>query len=308
MLLRGNLFICAVKALTESMNVETMTILAQKLIPDYSLHERTGYPERIPIPNKEAARQIVTDIRDNNIFPQFVNLLIEIHYYGLMGRRYPVAYLRDLVNGLHDFGFIYDTENRMFVEDSRMRKSRNWGVLREGEEYVFTFLRLDIVGSSVLVRTNKNEVLQSTYAHLRDIVLKAIDARNGRIWIWEGDSGLVAFHFLNKNLLATLSAMEIMHELFIYNQTRCKLDKPLLVRIAIHMGPLEYTNNEEEMKKSETIKKTVDIEANYTKPNTVTVSNLVYPLLDPIILGNQLQPIRVDDKTTYYSYELRWES
>ncbi len=308
MRLRGNLFICAVKSLTESMNVDTMTILAQKLMPHYDLHARTGFPATIPIPNREAARQIVTDIRDKNLFPQFVNLLMEIHYEGLRGRIYPVAYLRDLVNGIQDQGFIYDTENRMFVEDSRFRKTRNWGVLREGEEYVFTFLRLDIVGSSSLVRQYPNDVIQATYSDLRTIVQKAIDARNGRIWNWEGDSGLVSFHFLNKNLLATLSAIEILHELFIYNQIDCRLEKPLLVRMAVHSGSCEYTHNTEELMKNETIKKSIEIESNYTNPNTVTISNIVYPMLDPLILGALLQPIRVDHKTVYHNYELRWES
>ena len=308
MKLRGNLFIFAVKSLTESMDVETMTILAKKIMPHYNLHTRTGFPITIPIPNREAARQIVTDIGENNLFPQFVNLLIEIHYYGLMGRKYPVAYLRELVNGIHDQGFVYDAENRMFVEDSRFRKTRNWGVLREGEEYVFTFLRLDIVGSSSLVRQYSNEVIQATYTDLRAIVQKAIDLRNARIWNWEGDSGIVAFHFLNKNLLATLSAMEILHELFIYNQISCRLQKPLLIRMAIHNGFCEYTDNTEELMKNETIKKAIEIESNYTNPNTVTISNVVYPMLDPIILGSQLQPIRVDHKTVYYNYELRWEN
>lgn len=141
---------------------------------------------------------------------------------------------------------------------------------------------------------------------MRIMVQEAIDKRNGRIWSWEGDGGLVAFFFSNKQLYATLSAMDIVNRLFLYNQLHCRLDKPLGVRMAVHSGSMDYTANEEELKRTDVIKKIIDIEANYTNPNSVTISDTVATMLDTI-LADQFQPVTVTKNSNYYNYCLHWE-
>lgn len=69
--------------------------------------------------------------------------------------------------------------------------------------------------------------------------------------------------------------MEIIHEIFIYNRLFRKLDEPISVRLTIHNGPCEYSENEEDIKKGETVRKIIEIESRYTKPNSITVSNTV---------------------------------
>ena len=60
--------------------------------------------------------------------------------------------------------WLYDNNNKMFVEDSSIRISRNWGVLLEEEEYTFSFIRLDIVGNTKLVKKYPN-FYKNTYHH-----------------------------------------------------------------------------------------------------------------------------------------------
>ena len=295
-----------VKALTESMGINIMEVLAKKLIPGYDLYDRTGFPESIPIPNIDAARQILTDMNKLEIFPHYINLLIKIQSEGHMGRKYRISYLRDIIKMITEEGFIYDGINKIFVENPRIRRTRNWGTLRQHEEYLFTFLRLDIVKNSELVRKYSAELIQKTYEDLRDIVDIAIDRRNGRVWNWEGDGGLVAFYFSYKNLLAVVSAMEIIHEIFIYNRLFRKLDEPISVRLAIHNGPCVYSENEEDIKKHETVRKVTEIESKYTKPNSVTISNTVFEALDSV-LADQFGPVDKNGGARYYNYELKWE-
>lgn len=171
---------------------------------------------------------------------------------------------------------------------------------------MFSFLRLDIVGNTNLVKTYPMETIQATYGDLRSMVAEIIDKRNGRIWSWEGDGGLVAFFFGNRNMSAVVSAMCIANEIYFYNLFRCRLDKPLEVRIGVHTGPCEYTSNDEQIKKSDTVRRVMEIEENYAKPNTVMVSNVTQLHLHPAI-AEQLLPVKVDEQTTYYSYELKWE-
>ena len=301
----GKLEGLAVRALSESMDVHTMTVVARRLFDNYDLYDRTGFPDNLSIPNRNAANQIVKDIRENDRFLDFVTLLIESHETGLKGRKYRIPYLREIVGEMMKEGLIYDEATKLFFEDPRLRKTKNWGVLREQVEYLFTFLRLDIVGNTGLVRRNDEETVMETYQDLREIAQGIVERRNGRIWNWEGDGGLAAFHFSNKDNHAALSAMEIMNELYLYNLMRCRLRNPLSVRMAVHSGPCEYRERFEEIH-CDTIKAVWELESKFTKPNTVSFSGMVYRNLSSLIV-EMLEPIKDDPENVCYRYELQWE-
>lgn len=288
------------------MDTQIMCSLAKRVIPGYNIHKQTGYPESLAVPNRHVARQIVSDMIIGGHFPDFVSLLIEMQETGLMGRKYPVCFLEDIVRGVYELGFLYDHENKMFIDNPQFRYTRNWGALRKGVEYIITFLRIDIVGNSELVRAHSADVAQKTYENLRVIVYNATNKRNGRIWSWEGDGGLVAFFFANKHLLGTLSAIEIIHELYLYNLTSNILNNPLQVRIAVHSGPFEYTENEEELTRSDTVKRVVDIESNHTAVDTVTISPVVKVMLDEMV-ACKFKPTTKKGQSEYFFYRLEWE-
>ena len=294
------------RALAESMDVHTMTTLARRLFGSYDLNERTGFPKNLAIPNKNAAGQIVRDIREKGLFLDFVTLLIQIHEVGLKGRKYRIPYLREIVDELKKEGLVFDEATRTFFEDPGLRKSRDWGVLREGVEYFFTFLRVDIVGNTNLVRRNSSETVQNTYEYLRGNVQGTVERRNGRIWNWEGDGGLAVFHFSNMENRAALCAMEILNELYIYNLTQCELNDPLSVRIAVHCGPCEYRKCPDELN-GETIKTVNELESKLTKPNAITFSGILCRGLSPVIV-ERLERVSDDASGACYSYEIRWEN
>ncbi|TFG64341.1 MAG: adenylate/guanylate cyclase domain-containing protein [Spirochaetales bacterium] len=296
-----------VKSLIQSMDTQIMCMLAKQVIPGYDIHRQTGIPEGLAVSNRHVARQIVSDMIAGDHFPEFVALLIEMQDTGLMGRKYPVFFIDDVVRGMYELGFLYDRENRMFIDNPAFRYTRNWGALRNGIEYIVSFLRIDIVGNSELVRRHSAEIAQKTYENLRSIVYTASNKRNGRIWSWEGDGGLVAFFFSNKHLLAALSAMEIIHELYIYNLTQNILDKPLQVRIAVHSGPFDYTENEEELTRSDTVKRVMEIESNHTKPDTITISPVVKVMLDEFVV-RKFKPTEAKAHSEFFYYRLGWEN
>jgi class 3 adenylate cyclase len=301
----GKLQSLAVRALSESMDVHTMTVVARRLFDNYDLYKRTGFPGNLSIPNQDAASQIVRDIRESDRFLDFVTLLIESHERGLKGRRIRIPYLREIVGEMMKEGLIYDEAEKLFFEDSRLRKTSNWGVLREQVEYLFTFLRIDIVGNTDLVRMNDENAVQESYRDFREIVQGIVERRNGRVWNWEGDGGLSAFHFSNKDNHAALSAMEIVNELHLYNLMRCRLKNPLSVRMAVHGGPCEFREKFEEIH-SDTIMAVLELESKFTKPGTVSFSGMVYRNLSPLI-AKLLTPIADDPDDVCYRYELQWE-
>ena len=51
-----------IKALYESMDARTMNHFIRNLIPGYDIHEQTGYPSSMVIPDMEVANQITVDV------------------------------------------------------------------------------------------------------------------------------------------------------------------------------------------------------------------------------------------------------
>jgi hypothetical protein len=303
----GRMINLVTKALSESMDVNVMTHLAKDIILGYDLHQRTGFRESMVVPQRDAARQVVSDIAKSGLFFLFISQLIQIHTSGYKGRIYPISHLKEIIRMINEeFGYIYDAENRMFVEDPAVRRTRNWGAFIEGHDYVISILRIDIVGSSQLVRKYPENLVRAAYADFRKIVDRTIYKRNGRIWNWEGDGGLVAFYFANKSMLATLSGIEIINELFIYNAINCKLGEPLKVRIAVNTGTIQYTQDSEELMKNDFIKETVQIESKYTKPDSMTINNTVSSKLDASLLEG-FEIIMADPRTKYYTYSITME-
>lgn len=294
------------RALAESLDMQTLKALAEKLFHNYDFYKKTGFSHNLNIPRQVAVKQLVSDIKQSGSFIRLIEILIEMHSVGYMGKKHPIKNLRELIGHIREAGLIFDIENRVFVEDPSMRRTKNWGALIEGEQYLFALLRLDIAGNSKLVREYPDNVIQATYADFRNMVQESIDKRNGRIWSWEGDGGLIAFFFSSKNLYATFAGMDIVNKLFLYNKLHCRLGQPLGVRIAVHAGLMDYTESEDDLKRCDIIKKVVDIEAHNTVPNTLTVSDMVAKDFCTGML-EQFKPIIVDGNRTYYSYSLQWE-
>ena len=288
------------------MNVHDMKHLAKRIIPDYDLYKRTGFPKSFAIPSIDAAKQIVKDIIDSNLYFQLIQTLIHMNQEGFMGKRIRISYLNDIIKEIYSNGFLFDSENLIFVENPKVHKTRNWGSLQENESYSIALLSIDIIGNTRIVQKYSKEIVETTYTELDFIVQNAIDKRNGRFWMWEGDGGVIAFFFGNKNEDATLSAMEIMNNLFLYNRTICKLTEPLNIRISVHSGICEYTDKNDYFKKTGVMKTINEMEKSHSKANSICISYPVRMMLDGFI-ANQFLPLGSSNTSKFYRYELEWE-
>lgn len=301
-----NLLNLGARALIESMDVRDMKHLAKRIIPDYDLYKQSGFPESFAIPSIDAAKQIVGDIIDSNLFFQLIQNLIHMNQEGFMGKKIRISYLNDILKEIYSNGYLFDSENQIFIENPKVQKTRNWGALQEGESYTMAFLSIDIIGNTEIVKQYSREIVETTYTELNFIVQNAIDKRNGRFWMWEGDGGVIAFFFGNKNEDAVLSAMEIINNIFLYNRTICKLTEPLKIRISVHSGICEYTDKNDYFKKMEVMKTISDMEKSYSKAESICISYPVRMMLDGFI-ANQFVPLGSSNTSKYYRYELELE-
>jgi len=292
-------------ALNESMSTDLMVRLARRIVPDYDIYARTGFRRSMPIPSLDVAGQIARDIGTGIPLLRFLEALIEIDGSGVMGSRVRVRRLEQLIGEIETLGYAYDETARLFMETAASARTRGWSYLQEGQVQDLSFLKIDVVASSRLVRTHAKAAINRAYQDLQRIVVEAVYRRNGRVWNWEGDGGVLAFLFDDKNVQAALAGMEIVLELFLYNTFRCALEAPLAVRIAVHTGPCPYHESFERIQ-SDTLRRLALLESRFTRPDSVTLSPGVYSDLGPK-LSRFFEPFPGDAGGQLYRYCLRWE-
>lgn len=294
-----------IDSLARSMHVHRMVKLAARVIPGYNLYQRSGFPESIAIPQIDAARQIVRDIEQSDLLARFVEVLIDVHENGVMGRKFPISLLPQIINEIESMGYAYRIQDGIFIESEDGVKTKGWSVLREGLFYDFSFLRVDIVGNTELVRMYPEKEISRLYSDLQELFGRLVENREGRVWNWEGDGGLAAFYFSNKNIDATICGIELLLELFLYNLLERPIRKPLALRVAVHTGQCRFLNNTEQIE-SETLKRVNLIESQQTEANSLTISPGVYSDLGGK-LASLFQPFEISSQNFLYKYRLRLE-
>jgi len=294
-----------IDTLCESMTVHLMERLVRRIIANYDLHQRSGFPENIPIPQVNAAQQVYMDMMAENLLPRFIEVLIDVDTNGYMGRPVHVRLLPQVLDALQELGLYYDERYGAIVESEHKVKTGGWGVLREGFTYELSFLSFDIVGSSEIVRKHTHEEIVHAYTNVKRVAAGLIEKREGRIWRWEGDGALAAFYFGNRNFHVAMAGIEILLELFMYNLFDCPLKEPIGVRLGAHTGPCSFNQNVDEIQ-SATLNRLAEIDYRYTEPDSLTISPGVYS-----DLGTKLErffrPHEVSSRNYLYRYKLRWE-
>jgi hypothetical protein len=294
-----------VRALSHSLSAEIMIKIARRLIPGYDIYERSGYPSNIPIPRADAARQIFSDIMDDGLLLRLIEMLIDVHYNELLGREMRIQFLDKIIAEVEAQGYRYNQSQKIFVEAERREKTMGWGTLQEGSTYEFALLRADIVGNSKLLRNAPQEMVKGYFDLVRELIKRSAEKRDGRIWSWEGDGGVAAFYFQDKNIHAVLCGMEIIHELFLFNLLQSRLAEPLAVRLAVHAGPCKFSSSEKDSA-SETVRRVEFIESRFTRPNSLTVSPGIFTDLGGK-LSQLFGPIEGPENSPLYRYGLQWE-
>jgi hypothetical protein len=293
------------QALSQSMDVNLMERLAARVISGYDLYQRTGFPANIPIPQVDAARQIANDLARGGQMRKFAEVLIEVDRTGVMGRAVSIRLLPQIVKELETLGYAFHEQKGTFVEASGRGRTKGWGVLLEGQTYELGFLRIDIVGNTGLVRKYSKKMVVQVYNQVRQLFAGIVEKREGRLWNWEGDGGIAAFYYGNKNVQTCLSGMEMLLELFMYNLFHCPFSKPLRVRMAAHTGPCPFYENLKQVR-SDTLRRLQIIESQFTETDSLVITPGVYS-----DLGNKLDrfftALRVSQHNLLYQYKLRWE-
>jgi hypothetical protein len=281
---RAALIRIAKTALGDSLPAEMTGKIAKDVISGYDLNIRTGFPDSIPISSQIAASAVVDDAIACGRFISLVERLAVLEREGFMGRTYRIPALRDLLKAIQAEGFLWDENTRRFMENPAIRRTPNWGCMLEHEEYRFSLLKVDIVKNSKLVKRHGEGAAREAYGELRERFTRIVEQRLGRVWKWEGDGGVAAFHYGHSATSAALAGMAFLHDLFLFNRTANDLGEHISVRAASHSGPLVYRASYDDISKQETAKETAELEAKRTPADTLCISAAIARSLDRVII------------------------
>jgi class 3 adenylate cyclase len=266
----------------------------QRNIDLYSL---TGYPTTGDVPRFDAATSLVDYFYKTNRLNTLLNTYMHASMYGFKGEKVVFSNIKQILQEMSESGYQYNRELNKFVIVEKKIKRTDWGFLEDGNFYDFCFVSVDICGNTKLVRKYDANLIQNTYLELMKSISEIILRRDGRIWVWEGDGGLLVFHLKDFVNQAIYSSIEILSTMPAFNATKNYIDDDLQIRIGINAGKTEYKKDNRTIQ-SDAIKEVKIIEKSYTSPMTISITPQTYQYIDSII-KRYLVKKTIQDKTIY---------
>ncbi len=247
----------------------------------YSLHAISGVDHKVSISPLNAAKILVEETEKNGRLKDLFAFTFELDGSPLNSKVVSLKGLENLLFRLSRSGHYYDFAKRKFIEIDDHHKLLNWGALRDGREYPFTIASIDICQNSELVKKHKTKVMEKVYYRLWDFLRTKLDHWEGRIWSWAGDGGICAFRDEEGIARAVSCGLEILATLPVFNmQPEKGIKDDIHLRIGMDFGKVKFFTDTGRIV-SDVINYAAHLEKKGTKPQTISVSEVIHERLSP---------------------------
>ena len=291
--------------LVNSLNTSQLTNLASHFAPRFDIRQETGFEGGIPIPLRVGVETLINFLGSDEEILDFVCYIFSREGLGAgSGGIISIHGRNRLLQAAGSNGWAYYETNNRFIRDQSRSRTRDWGILRENETYIFTFASIDIVQSSHLVQKNELANIEETLNNFKHFVTSLVEEWNGRVWNWKGDGGLTAFYGQDNSNTCVTSMASIISYLPHFNVTFNTLnpESDIKVRIGAHYGPCTY-HKDQHLLANEDIDQTIRIQEEFTDCNSLSISREVFNNLRNDI-GPLFHPKKNTDELQLYSYDL----
>ncbi len=259
---------------------EEIDTIGKEIFSRFNAHLLSGLPFGIILQPDIAAKTLIEHSIQQNKLKEVTELIINIALHnggGVIFRPIEIPEIKEVLSFLSSYGFHFKNNILEFTN-----QKDNWGYLEENKEYYFVYMSIDIVGNSQIQLKYPKELIEEVYTRLQKLIRILVEFYDGKIWTWAGDGGIATFYVGNVEELAANSAMKIFFELFLFNldPNRNKFEEPIKLRIGIHGGNSIYKENKGNIL-SDAINYVAHLEKNYTNPDSITISKIIYERLNP---------------------------
>lgn len=267
-----------IESISASFDPKLINHLGREVESGFDLKKISGLSYGLTLQPLDASKIIVDYFLKKNQAKQLIRELLNAVYHGLNGRTISMSTINKILIELEKINYYYDKKQKLIIDKSG-NQSNDWGFLEENNEYSFCFASIDVVKNSVITRLNKSNTVSSIYKQLHSLVENKVHQRNGRVWNWEGDGGIIAFYGENAVERTTIAMFDSILSMPVFNAIQNKLYFEIKIRIAIHPGKAVYKKNIKTIK-SEALKTTQMLEKKYTPPGSLCISNVGWKSLD----------------------------
>jgi len=264
-----------IDSLSNSLSARMCNKLGERLEPLFNIHKISGISEKITMQPRNMAKNFVDYFFSKNKEFALVNELIKVSNHGIDGYSINVYNVNVLLKELQKLGYFFDKAHDQLVLIDHNSILPDWGILEDNKEYSICLVSVDIVKNSKIVREDNPRLIKETFKSFHNFINAKITNRDGRLWIWEGDGGIIAFYGDDAVNRAVFSVLDFYLSLPVFNAVFNKIKTAIVPRIAVHFGKVLF-KKDIFLIKSDAIDTVREIEKNYTKAGEFLLTNIVH--------------------------------
>lgn len=266
-----------------SMNFKADDIenIGKLLFKSFNCHSLAGKSSHITLSARKCAAVLVEYCNNEKRLFDLIQLLIQLDDSTLNGKPVEIKGLEIYLNKLTQTGVYYDFRKRKVLRSKQeLTDLINWGSLKDGKEYLFTIMSIDVVENSKMVKKYGSRKMERVYFQLKTFLAKKLHEYDGRLWNFAGDGGIAAFTFSDQITRAVLCALDIQASIPVFNiDPSVKITDPLKLRIGIDHGKAKFLEKTGHIV-SDVINFAAHLEKYATEPGQISVSDIIIKQLD----------------------------
>jgi len=280
--------------------------IGKLLFKGFNCHNLAGKSSHITLSARKCASILVEYCNNEKKLFDLIQLLIHLDDSTLNGKPVKITGLEMYLNKLTQTGVYYDFRKRKVLRSkNELTDLINWGSLKDGKEYLFTIMSIDIVDNSKLVKKYGSRKMEKIYFQLKTFLSKKLHEYDGRLWNFAGDGGIAAFTFKDQITRAVLCALDIQASMPIFNiDPSIKITDPVKLRIGIDHGKVKFMEKTGHIV-SDVINFAAHIEKYATEPEQVSVSDVIIKQLDKKITKLFTSSEIFEDQSIYHTSVLK---
>jgi hypothetical protein len=154
----------------------------------------------------------------------------------------------------------------------------DWSRLREGEEYTFSLLFIELDGAEDLELRFGAANLAEALASFRAYVERSASPFSGRTWIWSRFGGIVLFPFDGRHEQAAPCGLSMTLYKYLYDIEESRFPHFVSWRIAAHLGEVAWRERATGTLVSETLNSIFHLGQQFVPPGSFHVTDDIHAL------------------------------
>ncbi len=191
--------------------------------------------------------------------------------------------IRRIINYLKKYRNYNTLQDYSDVKSNLNLPSTGWDEIKNGEEYKFFIMYIELDGKEELEKQWGKSNLDRAIGTFKRYVEKVSKQFNGKIWIWSGFSGIVLFPFDGEKGNAGIFGFRLYLFKNIFDVEESLFPKFVSFRTAMHLGSMIYEKSNKGHIISDTINSVFHLGKRFTQPGNFCITEDAFIYLPEVL-------------------------